>query len=143
MVHSLYILAERWARIFGLSGSNTDTSVTGGAGPLRCDDPTGSQITRQVELPYGLRRLAQALGPARAPVSHRGQDSMRRALRSRLPTLGSNTILITSPAADTATRPEIAGILESDFVPTAVPTYWAVRLMGRPLGTSDRPDTLK
>src|SRR5947207_12973451 len=59
------------ARICGLNGSNTDTSVTTSSGHLRCDDPTGSQITRQVELPYGQRRLAQALGPASAPVSHR------------------------------------------------------------------------
>ena len=43
-----------------------------------------------------LRRLAQALGPASAPVSHRRRKSKRRARCSQLPTLGSNTILITT-----------------------------------------------
>src|SRR6478735_8849223 len=96
MLHSLCILhLNGGARIYGLNGSHTDTSVTTSSGHLRCEDPTGSQITRQVELPYGQRRLAQALCPASAPVSHREQDSMRRARRSRLPTLGSNYILIT------------------------------------------------
>src|SRR5262245_20813814 len=36
------------ARICGLNGSHTDTSATSCYWPLRCEDPTGSQITSQI-----------------------------------------------------------------------------------------------
>jgi hypothetical protein len=82
----------------------------------------GSQITSQVWLPYGLRRLAQTLGPASVPISHHEKDSMRRALRSTLPTLGSNYILITSRCSGRRYASiEIGAILKPRIGPTALP----------------------
>ena len=62
---------------------------------------------------------------ASAPISHHEKDSMRRALRSTLPTLGSNYILITSPCTRRRyASSEIGAILTTGIGSMAFPLKW-------------------
>jgi hypothetical protein len=52
------------------------------------------------------------LRPASDPVAHREQDSMRRALRSMLPTLESNYILSSTLSISRCKRERVGQALE-------------------------------
>ena len=95
MLHFFYQLLERWGTDLWAERITHRYELDQVVLVSQMRGSDGGQITGQVGSPYRPRRLAQALGPASAPVSHREQDSMRRAHRSTLPTLGSNPILIT------------------------------------------------
>src|SRR5215212_318405 len=91
MLHSLYSGVNSGARICGQNGSQTDTSVTNRSWSSQMRGSDGEPNNTS-----GLRSLSAAAArpnarPARVPVSHHEQDSMRRAHCSPLPTIGSKS----------------------------------------------------